>query len=99
MKMGMKGGDKVLKMIEAYNIESENLLNMKKDLPTIMGPQIAKLLYSQVLPRSNELISKVSMDLSKLSAHDVDLIYSQSDLLNIKQKILDLLVVKISYPT
>jgi len=66
---------------------------------TIKGPEVAKLLYSQALPQSNGLVQKITADLNILQTHDVGLMYTQSDLLNIKQKILDMLVVKVSYPT
>ena len=46
IKLGMKNGDKVMKMLEAHSSESEKLFNIQKDLAGgVKGPEIAKLLF------------------------------------------------------
>jgi hypothetical protein len=72
---------------------------VEKRLRTVKDPFIAKILYSEILPKSNELINQNTFDLSKLEVHDLDLLYNQNDLFDIKQKLLDLITVKISFPS
>jgi hypothetical protein len=44
-------------------------------LQTVKGPSTLKTLYSETLPKSKELINQLAFDLSKLEAHDLDLLY------------------------
>lgn len=63
------------------------------------GPQIVKLLYSETLPKSNELVNNIMNDLTKLQTHDVELLHSENGILDLKKKLSEILLIQVSYPT
>ena len=74
IKLGMKNGDKVMKMLEAHSSESEKLFNIQKDLAGgVKGPEIAKLLFTVFLPKNKELTNKIGEDFANLAAYDINL--------------------------
>lgn len=81
----MKGGEKVLKMLEACTLQSEKLLNIQKDITAMRGSEVAKNLYTLALPESNQILTKIAKDFNDLELYDLKLKYNQNELLHIKE--------------
>lgn len=75
MRLGMKNGTKVMKMLEAHTSESEKLFGIQKDLAAgnRSGPEIARMLFTVILPRNRELTDKIGTDFSELEAYKINL--------------------------
>lgn len=100
IRLGMKNADKVMKMLEAHNSESEKLFAIQKDLAggNQSGPDIAKMLFTVVLPRNRELTNKIGTDFADLEAYNINLAYHQNNLLELKERIVNLLELEVQYP-
>lgn len=62
------------------------------------GPETAKILFTQVIPQNNQLLEKMCTDFANLESYELNLDYHQNNLIEIKDKINNLLSIHVQYP-
>lgn len=62
------------------------------------GPETAKVLFTQVIPQNNQLLEKICTDFANLQSYSLNLDYHQNNLIELKDKINNLLSIHVQYP-